>query len=59
MSILESIDKVEQLLGKKIDFEYSDQNRIGDHICYYSDLPKLNADYPDWSITRSLDDIFE
>lgn len=59
VSILESIDRVEQLLGKKIHYEYSDQNRIGDHICYYSDLAKLKTDFPSWSITRSLDDIFE
>jgi CDP-paratose 2-epimerase len=59
VSILETIDRVEQLLGKKMNYEYSDQNRIGDHICYYSDLTKLKADYPNWSITRNLDDIFE
>ncbi len=59
VSILESIDRVEQLLEKKIHYEYSDQNRIGDHICYYSDLTKLKTDYPDWSITRSIVDIFE
>jgi CDP-paratose 2-epimerase len=59
VSILESIDRVEQLLKKKVNYEYSDQNRIGDHICYYSDLSKLQADYPTWSLTRSIDDIFE
>ena len=59
ISILESIDRVEQLLRKKIHYEYSDKNRIGDHICYYSDLSKLKTDFPSWSITRSLDDIFE
>ncbi len=59
VSILESIDRVEQLLGKKFQHRYSEQNRLGDHIVYYSDLRKLMADYPGWSITRSLDDIFE
>jgi len=59
VSILECIDRVEQLLGKKIDYEYSDQNRLGDHICYYSDLTKLKADYPNWSIMHSLDYIFD
>ena len=59
VSILESIDRVEQLLGKKINYVYSDQNRIGDHICYYSDLTKLKSDYPCWSQTYSIDDIFE
>jgi len=59
VSILESIDRVEQLLNKKINYEYSDENRIGDHICYYSDLSKFKTDYPNWSITNSIDDIFE
>lgn len=58
-SILECIDKVQQLLGKKIHHEYQDQNRIGDHICYYSDLTKFKRDYPDWGITHTLDDILE
>jgi CDP-paratose 2-epimerase len=34
--------------------KYVDQNRQGDHICYISDLSRLKAHYPDWSITRSL-----
>jgi CDP-paratose 2-epimerase len=59
VSILEAIDRVEQLLGKKLNYEYSDKNRKGDHICYYSDLSQLKADYPLWSITRGLDDIYE
>lgn len=59
VSILECIDRVEQLLHKKINYGYSEQNRIGDHICYYSDLTKFQTDYPNWSITKSLDDIFE
>lgn len=59
VSILESIDRVEQLLNLKIDWVYSDQNRIGDHICYYSDLTALQKNLPEWSITRTVDDIFE
>ena len=31
-----------------------DQNRSGDHICYYSDLTKMKAHYPQWAITKSL-----
>jgi CDP-paratose 2-epimerase len=36
-----------------------DQNRSGDHICYYSDLSKMKAHYPKWGITRPLPQIFE
>ncbi|HKP64000.1 MAG TPA: NAD-dependent epimerase/dehydratase family protein [Polyangiales bacterium] len=59
VSILESIDRIEQLLGKRLAYRYSETNRIGDHICYYSDLSKLQAHYPSFRITRSIDDIFE
>jgi len=45
-------------LNKKIKYVYSEQNRIGDHICYYSDLTKIKNDYKNWSVTKSLDDIF-
>lgn len=59
VSILECIDRVGRLLHKKINYVYSEQNRIGDHICYYSNLTKLKTDFPNWSLTYSIDDIFE
>lgn len=58
VSILECIDRVGQL-GFKLDYTYDETNRIGDHICYYSDLTKMRAHYPDWDITYNLDMIFE
>lgn len=57
-SILEAFDKIAALSGKPMRWEYVDQNREGDHICYISDLRKMRAHYPSWEITRSLDDIF-
>jgi CDP-paratose 2-epimerase len=57
-SILEAFEMVEKLTGKKQKYSYVDQNRIGDHICYYSDLRKIKAHFPGWRITRSLVDIF-
>lgn len=58
VSILEAIKKAEEVTGKEMEYEYVDENRAGDHICYISDLSKLKRDYPEWDITRSLDDIF-
>jgi len=58
VSILEAIERAEAATGKKMEYEYIDQNRIGDHICYISDLTKLHAHFPGWGITKSLDDIF-
>ena len=57
-SILEAFQMVEALTGKPQRYSYVDQPRRGDHICYYSDLRKMKADYPSWSIKHSLKDIF-
>jgi CDP-paratose 2-epimerase len=59
VSMLEAIEKVERLAARKLNWKYVDENRIGDHICYISDLRKLRAHYPGWAITRSLDSILE
>ncbi len=58
-SILEAFTKIEGISGKKMVYEYVDQNRSGDHICYISDLRKMKAHYPGWDITKSLHDIFQ
>lgn len=57
-SIWEAFEMIEKLSGKKMLYDYTDENRIGDHICYYSDLSKMRAHYPAWDITRSLEQIF-
>ncbi len=57
-SILEAFDMVSSLSGKPMRYEYIDKNREGDHICYYSDLTKMQADYPNWGITIPLAQIF-
>jgi CDP-paratose 2-epimerase len=40
-------------------WNYIDENRIGDHICYYSDLTKMKKHYPNWDVTKSLHNIFQ
>ena len=57
VSMLEAIARLEQLTGRPVNWSYADQNRIGDHICYISNLGKLKRDYPGWDIRRSLDSI--
>jgi CDP-paratose 2-epimerase len=56
-SILEAFDMVAELTGRKQRWAYVEKNRVGDHICYYSDLRKMRAHYPDWRITRRLPEI--
>ena len=55
-SILEAFKITEKFTSKAQVYTYVDQNRIGDHICYYSDLRKMKAHYPSWDITQSLED---
>jgi CDP-paratose 2-epimerase len=58
-SILEAFDIISQISGKPMKFRYDETNRIGDHICYYSDLRKMKSQYPNWDITKSLKQTFE
>jgi CDP-paratose 2-epimerase len=55
-SILEAFKIAEGFTGKAQQYTYVDENRIGDHICYYSDLRKMKAHYPRWDITQSLEE---
>lgn len=55
-SIWEAFSQVEALTGRKQIHRYVDQARVGDHICYYSDLRKMTSHYPSWRVTRSLAD---
>jgi CDP-paratose 2-epimerase len=58
-SILEAFSMAERVTGKKMAWHYVDENRNGDHICYYSDLRKMCAHYLNWKITKDLPTIFE
>lgn len=58
-SVLEAFQMIEELTGNPQRYTYVEQNRIGDHICYYSDLRKMKEHYPSWDITRPLRDIFQ
>ena len=58
-SIIECISMLEHIGRKKFNYEYVDENRKGDHICYYSDLTKLKNDYPQFKITKNLEYITE
>jgi len=58
-SLLECIELIFQITSKRPQLTYSDTNRRGDHICYYSDLRKFQSHYPAWQITRSLPAIIQ
>lgn len=58
ISILEAFSLIESISGKKMKYIYSEENRIGDHICYISNLNKIRSDYPHWAITKDLKTTF-
>jgi CDP-paratose 2-epimerase len=56
-SMLEAIRMCEEIAGRKLNWEYSEQNRIGDHRWWVSDLSAFERDHPDWSLRYSVEDI--
>jgi CDP-paratose 2-epimerase len=58
-SIFEAFELTRSITGVSQRYTYVEQNRIGDHICYYSDLRKMKSHYPTWSITKSLPQIIQ
>lgn len=62
-SILEAIGLCEEITGNKMNFSYAEDNRIGDHIWYISNLNKFKSHYPDWTwkydLKETLSQMFE
>jgi CDP-paratose 2-epimerase len=56
-SILEAFQLVERMTGRPQRYTHVAENRMGDHICYYSDLRKMKAHYPSWEVSIGLEDI--
>jgi CDP-paratose 2-epimerase len=54
ISILEAFDAVSKISGKPMKYEYLETARLGDHMCYISDLGKMKSHYPKWGITKDL-----
>jgi CDP-paratose 2-epimerase len=54
-SILEAFSLVERISGQRQRHTYVETNRVGDHICYYSNLRKMRSHYPGWDLTVSLE----
>ncbi|MEM6885551.1 MAG: NAD-dependent epimerase/dehydratase family protein [Verrucomicrobiota bacterium] len=58
-SMLEAIDLCEEISGKKLNYTYQEDNRIGDHIWWVSDVRKFQEHYPEWKYQYSLRGILE
>jgi CDP-paratose 2-epimerase len=58
VSMMEAFSLIESISGNKMQYNYADKAREGDHIVYYSDLRKMQSHYPSWHITKNLNSIF-
>ena len=56
-SMLEAIQLCEEITGRKMDVTYADDNRIGDHIWWISDVSRFRRHYPDWEFEYGIRDI--
>lgn len=57
--MLEAIKLCEEIACKKLNWTYSETNRIGDHIWYISDINKFGSQFTDWDFKYSINDILE
>lgn len=58
-SMLEAINLCEKISGNKMDYSYTETNRIGDHIWYISDISKFKNHYPNWDYQFNLEQTLE
>jgi CDP-paratose 2-epimerase len=58
-SMLEAINKCEEITGNKLDWTYEENNRIGDHIWWISDTKRFSDDFPEWEYRYDIDGIFK
>jgi CDP-paratose 2-epimerase len=55
-SMLEAIDACERIAGRKLDWTLAEDNRIGDHRWWISDLAPFKRDYPGWDIRYGIEE---
>ena len=59
ISMLEAIAMCEDISGNKLDYEYQEQNRSGDHIWWVSGVGKFQEHYPGWHFTYDVRRVLE
>jgi CDP-paratose 2-epimerase len=58
-SMLEAIELCQEISGRKLDWTYVEDNRIGDHIWWISDVKKFKTHYPEWKHRYDLTGILK
>ncbi|MGF1569761.1 MAG: NAD-dependent epimerase/dehydratase family protein [Nodosilinea sp.] len=59
VSVLEAIQKCEAITGQTMAYDYSEQNRIGDHIWWIGDNGRFESHYPNWKMDYDVDRILQ
>jgi CDP-paratose 2-epimerase len=58
-SVLEAIERCQEISGNRIEWRYSDRNRVGDHIWWVGDNGRFRSHYPDWRQDYDVDRILK
>ena len=58
-SMLEAIELCEEISGKRLNYEYMEQNRAGDHIWWISSVAKFKSHYPGWEFVYNMNSILQ
>src|SRR3954452_20609275 len=58
-SMLEAIEACERIAGRELERELSEENRIGDHRWWISDLGEFRRDYPEWDVRHGIEEILK
>ncbi len=53
------LEAIERMTGRKLDWHYVDEARKDDHICYISNLGKIQSHFPNWKIAHGLETLLE
>ncbi len=53
-SMLQAISACEEISGRKLPWSYVEENRIGDHIWWVSNVGKFQNHYPNWRYRYDL-----
>ncbi len=56
-SMLEAIELCEKLTGKPFNWTLSEENRVGDHIWWISDVGRFQKHYPGWYYAYGIEEI--
>jgi CDP-paratose 2-epimerase len=57
ISMLEAIELCQEIAGRDLGYELSDEPRIGDHRWYVSDMSSFVADYPGWRLSLAIEQV--